>query len=86
MPGCRGCSGTLGKISYERGFTMIATHNIKVDGRWIAAGEHYGQESMEEIYAAALANNAPAAEPEAEPAEELKAETKPKTTRRKASK
>ena len=32
----------------ERGFTMIATHNIKVNGRWVQAGEKYqtGPEQM----------------------------------------
>jgi hypothetical protein len=28
-----------GKISDERGFTMIATYNVKVNGRWYHAGE-----------------------------------------------
>ena len=70
-----------GQISYERGFTMIATHNIKVNGRWVAAGEEYKEE----------AEKKPArkpAEPKAEkPAEEEKAaepvqEEKPKNTSR----
>lgn len=31
--------GRPGQISHERGFTMIATHNIKVNGRWYSAGD-----------------------------------------------
>ena len=74
-----GC--TPGRISTERGFTMIATHNIKADGRWYAAGEVVPDQ---QITMAVVENGA---EPEVA-AEEKKAEPKPKTAanRRKASK
>lgn len=65
---------------------MIATHNIKVNGNWIRAGEEYGGHDVKEI-----PKEAPDAVKEAEavPAaqDEKKAEAKPKTTtRRKATK
>lgn len=59
---------------------MIATHNMKVNGRWIRAGESYGEPGLEEIYAPALtgkAENAPAEVPDAPK------EARPKTARRK---
>ena len=63
---------------------MIATHNIKVNGRWYMAGEEY---EVEEPRTAAK----PVAvqeEPVAAPAEEPQASFKPRTasTRRKAGK
>jgi len=64
---------------------MIATHNIKVNDRWIHAGERYGEESMEETYAPAMTEsvpNIPKSEPVEAPAEEAKAEAKPKTASR----
>lgn len=60
---------------------MIATHNIKVNGRWIHAGEEYEPETV--------VTTEPAEEPakpevQEEPAEEAekKAEEKPKTASR----
>ena len=67
---------------------MIATHNIKVNGKWIHAGEEY---TLEEAEAPAVAEEpveqdipelAPVEEAE-EPKSEPKAETKPRSTRRK---
>lgn len=52
---------------------MIATHNIKVNGKWIRAGEEYGEPEQK----AKAAEKAPEAEPVKE---EPKAEPKPKTT------
>lgn len=54
---------------------MIATHNIKVNGKWIRAGEEYGE--PEQKKPAKVAEKAPEAEPVEE---EPKAEPKAKTT------
>ena len=76
-----------GQISTERGFTMIATHNIKVNGVWVQAGEKYDPEKRkpEELPEEEPVKEEPKVEePEAE-AEPEKEEPKPKrtTTRRK---
>lgn len=57
---------------------MIATHNIKVNGKWIRAGEEYGE--PEQKKPAKVAEKAPEAEPVKE---EPKAEVRTTTTRRK---
>lgn len=57
---------------------MVATHNIKVDGVWIKAGETYGEPAPEK---------AEDVKPEAEPEEEAVQEPKPKSaSRRRVSK
>ena len=67
---------------------MIATHNIKVNGKWIHAGEEYAEEAetpvvAEEPVEQDIPEPAPAEEAE-EPKSEPKAEAKPRsTTRRK---
>ena len=63
---------------------MIATHNIKVDGRWYKAGEELPGEQM----TMQIAETAEEPKATQEPAEEKKAEPKPKTAanRRKANK
>ena len=59
---------------------MIATHNVKVNGRWVHAGEEYGEKEAPRT----KAEDVKAEEPEK--AEAKKAETKPKTvTRRKGT-
>lgn len=61
---------------------MIATHNIKVNGRWIHAGEEYELEPTVKAEEPETVKEAPEAEaPDAEP--EQKPEPKPKTSRRK---
>lgn len=69
-----------GKISTERGFTMIATHNIKVNGRWYAAGEEVPEQKSENVKVAETVREESVKE---EPIQEEapKAE-KPKTTTR----
>ena len=65
---------------------MIATHNIKVNGRWIHAGEEYEAEPVKETKPAEKAEHKPEKkEPEIPVAEEEpKQEEKPKSaTRRK---
>ena len=65
---------------------MIATHNIKVNGRWIQAGEEYNAEPVKETKPAEEAERKPEEkEPEVPAAvEEPKQEAKPKSaTRRK---
>ena len=65
---------------------MIATHNIKVNGRWIHAGEEYEAEPVKETKPAEKAERKPEKkEPEVSSVtEEPKQEEKPKTaTRRK---
>lgn len=54
---------------------MIATHNIKVNGRWIRAGEEYGEPEQKE--SVKVTEKVPETEPVKE---EQKAEPKPKTT------
>ena len=63
---------------------MIATHNIKVNGRWIKPGEEYGVEKKAAPKKVAETVN----EPEEKKAEvPVKEEPKPKpVTRRKVSK
>lgn len=57
---------------------MIASHNIKVNGRWILAGQEYEPEEKK-----APVKAEPAAEPEAPVKEpEKKEEAKPKSTAR----
>ena len=69
---------------------MIATHNIKVNGKWIRAGEEYGGPDVKAIQEESLKAMKEAEEAavkqiaEAKKAEEPKAE-KPKTTRRKTT-
>ena len=64
---------------------MIATHNIKVNGRWVQAGEYYEAEEPEKKA------EEPVKVPEEKPVEEspkeetAEVEIKPKTTRRKVS-
>lgn len=60
---------------------MIATHNIKVNGRWIQAGESY-EEQKEAAVQKDPAPEVPEAKAEETPAEEPKAEAKPRTTTR----
>ena len=62
-------------------FAMIATHNIKVNGRWIHAGEEYEPEA---VVTTEHAEEPAKPEVQAEPAEEAekKAEEKPKTASR----
>ena len=65
---------------------MIATHNIKVNGRWIQAGEEYEPETVVTPEQTEEAKPVPEKKKQAEPVEEVekKAEEKPKTsTRRK---
>ena len=63
---------------------MIATHNIKVNGRWVKPGEEYGEEKK----AAPKKVSEPVKEPENNAAEvPVKEEPKARsTTRRKVSK
>lgn len=65
---------------------MIATHNIKVNGRWIPAGTEYGEEKK----TAPKKVKEPVSEPEVAeiaPADEEAKEAKAKSTsRRKVSK
>ena len=66
---------------------MIATHNIKVNGRWIRAGEEYGEvKEPKEIKKSVEQTSEPDIPAPEVQKEEPKAETKPKTTRRKTSK
>lgn len=65
---------------------MIATHNIKVNGRWILAGQEYDAEPAKKEKPAEKAERKPEVKEEEVPAvkEEPKQEEKPKTaTRRK---
>lgn len=65
---------------------MIATHNIKVNGRWIMAGEEYSEApELKEIEKAVEQISEPEV-PTLEVPEEPKTEPKPKTTRRKTNK
>lgn len=59
---------------------MIAKCNMKIDGRWVKAGEHYGEEPKQISIAEAVPVNAPA-EPETAPvkAAEAAAEAKPES-------
>lgn len=69
---------------------MIATHNIKVNGKWVMAGEAYEVEEPRKADETKEVENADVAqeEPAATSSEEPKASPKPRTasTRRKASK
>ena len=74
---------------------MIATHNIKVNGRWIRAGEEYGEKKPQPVKPAEPEKKEqPVAEPEVPvanepetPVEETpKTETKAKASRRKTAK
>ena len=70
---------------------MIATHNIKVNGRWIHAGEHYelpGQAKEPEKAAPVKPEEEKPAEAVAEAPEKVpeKPVVPARTTRRKASK
>lgn len=74
---------------------MIATHNIKVNGRWIRAGEEYGEKKPQPVKSAEPEKKEqPVAEPEVPvvnepetPVEETpKTEAKAKTSRRKTAK
>ena len=74
---------------------MIATHNIKVNGRWIRAGEEYGEKKPQPVKPVEPEKKEqPVTEPETpvdnEPetpvAEEPKTEARPKTSRRKTAK
>ena len=63
---------------------MIATHNIKVNGRWIHAGEEYEAEEQKTPRKNAKAEEKQAAPDVKEERKEQPAEDKPKTaTRRK---
>ena len=63
---------------------MIATHNIKVDGRWVHAGEEYEREEAK-AEAPVKKVEEPESKPEEKPAkEEPKAKTAP-TRRKKTS-
>lgn len=67
---------------------MIATHNIKVNGRWIMAGQEYEPETVVTEKTAVKPAEEPVVQEAEVPAEkeEPKAETKPKTpSRRKAA-
>ena len=64
---------------------MIATHNIKVNGKWVLAGEEYEPEVTQMQIPVEPVKEAPAAEaPVAEPekAEEPKTAPKPRTNRK----
>lgn len=63
---------------------MIATHNIKVNGRWIHAGEEYDAEPVKETKPAEKAERKPETkEPEAPAVKEVpKQEEKPKSAPR----
>jgi len=61
---------------------MIATHNIKVNGRWIHAGEEYEAEEQKTPKKNVKAEDKPDAPTVAEAREEQPAETKPKTAAR----
>ena len=64
---------------------MIATHNIKVNGRWIRAGEEYEPERVATPKRAEKAEPKPVVQEDV-PAEKVE-EPKPRSTsRRKASK
>ena len=64
---------------------MIATHNIKVNGRWVAAGEEYEPEIPVNEEPAEMLETAEAVEEPAEEksAEEEKPAPKPASARRK---
>ena len=66
---------------------MIATHNIKVNGRWIHAGEEYEAEEQNTPKKKEKAEEKQATSVAEEKQEEQQAETKPKTAprRKKAS-
>ena len=57
---------------------MIATHNIKVNGRWVAAGEEYEPDVVPEEKPA----EEKPAEVKAERKETPKEDPKPRTTRK----
>ena len=59
---------------------MIATHNIKVNGRWYAAGEILPEEPEQMTMAEAME---PAKEPEKEPEKAPEEPAKPKAIRKK---
>lgn len=61
---------------------MIATHNIKVNGKWVLAGEEYEPEVTQMEIPVEPVKEEPAVEAEPEKAEEPKAEPKPRTTRK----
>ena len=61
---------------------MIATHNIKVNGRWIRAGEEYETEQAEVQVTAEEAEHKPEKQEAPVEAAEKKAEEKPKTASR----
>lgn len=63
---------------------MIATHNIKVNGRWIRAGEEYEPEQVVTPKKVEEAERKPEEQVQEAPVEvaEKKAEEKPKTASR----
>ena len=66
---------------------MIATHNIKVNGRWIHAGEEYGEKAPKapkQAIEPVAEPDIPVPEEKVPEEKEQKTETKPRsTTRRK---
>ena len=68
-----------GRFHTKGSIAMVATHNVKVNGKWYAAGEYIPDGEPEQIQA-----ELPVEEPAEKP--EVKAEAKPKTSRRKVSK
>ena len=66
---------------------MIATHNIKVNGRWVRAGEKYDASEAEKVQPETVKAEQKKEGPVDAQAETKKAEEKPKTTtRRKTTK
>ena len=61
---------------------MIATHNIKVNGRWILAGEEYEPEAVVTPEKAEEAERKPEKQEAPVETTEKKAEEKPKTASR----
>ena len=78
FPGDAPVDASPGKISYERGFTMIAKHNVKVNGQWYYAG----QEVPETPRQAAKPAVKPAEAPKTEVPGEAKAETRTRSSGR----
>ena len=86
FPGDAPTDASPGKISYERGFTMIAKHNVKVNGLWYFAGQEIPEEPRQTAKPAKKPVEAPAAEPTEAPKTEepgeAKAETKSRSSNR----
>jgi len=75
LPGNASSGAFPGEI--ERGFTMIATHNIKVNGMWYSAGQEIPEAKRTRQAAKPVVVSE---EPKAEASVEAKTETKARSS------